>query len=55
MSHRKHKYILTIVDLYSRFCAAIPLAGKEDVFAALSYAINIEAKRIGYHPPNHTL
>jgi hypothetical protein len=50
MSHRKHKYILTIVDSYSQFCAAIPLVGKDHVFGVLCYAIDIKAKRLGYHP-----
>jgi hypothetical protein len=50
MSHRKHKYILTIVDSYSRFCAAIPIVEKDQVFGALSYAIDIESKRLRYYP-----
>jgi hypothetical protein len=50
MSYKKHKYILTIVDSHSRFCAAIPLISKSDVFAALTFAIDVEAKRFGYYP-----
>jgi hypothetical protein len=50
MSHLKHKYILTIVDANTRFVAAIPLISKTDVYKTLTYAIDVEAKRLGYYP-----
>ncbi|KNZ51387.1 hypothetical protein VP01_3973g1 [Puccinia sorghi] len=50
LSHKQHKYILTIVDGYTRFVAAIPLTTKSEVFSTLSRAIEIEAKRLGYYP-----
>ncbi|KNZ51630.1 hypothetical protein VP01_3880g3 [Puccinia sorghi] len=50
LSHKLHKYILTIVDGYTRFVAAIPLTSKSEVFSTLSQVINIEAKRLGYYP-----
>jgi transposase InsO family protein len=49
-SHLKHRYILTIVDANTRFVAAIPLVSKSDVYKALTYAIDVEAKRLGYYP-----
>ncbi|KNZ62793.1 hypothetical protein VP01_1222g1 [Puccinia sorghi] len=50
MSHKGHRYILTIVDANTRFCSAIPLKTKSDVFATLTHVINTEAKRLGYFP-----
>jgi transposase InsO family protein len=50
MSHKKHRYILTIVDSNTRFCAAIPLTTKSEVFVRLTRAIDVEAKRLGYYP-----
>jgi hypothetical protein len=50
MSHKKHKYILTIVDCCTRFCAAIPVCAKSDVLASLAFALDVEAKRFGYYP-----
>ncbi|KNZ52018.1 hypothetical protein VP01_372g6 [Puccinia sorghi] len=50
LSHKQHKYILTIVDGFSRFVAAIPLTTKSEVFSTLAHAIDIEAKRLGYYP-----
>jgi hypothetical protein len=50
MSHKKHKYILTIVDANTRFVAAIPLVTKSDTFKTLTHVINLEAKRLGYYP-----
>ncbi|KAI7939341.1 hypothetical protein MJO29_014077 [Puccinia striiformis f. sp. tritici] len=50
MSHRKHRYILTMVDSYSRYISALPLTSKGDVFATLTRVLDVEAKRIGYHP-----
>ncbi|KNZ48603.1 hypothetical protein VP01_553g1 [Puccinia sorghi] len=50
VSHKNHKYILTIVDGNTRFCSAIPIKTKSDVFSALTYVIDAEAKRIGYYP-----
>ncbi|KNZ55237.1 hypothetical protein VP01_2730g1 [Puccinia sorghi] len=49
-SHKQHKYILTIVDGNTRFCSAIPLASKCNVHANLTRVIDVEAKRLGYHP-----
>ncbi|KNZ52931.1 hypothetical protein VP01_3399g1 [Puccinia sorghi] len=50
LSHRHDKYILTIVDSNTRFVAAIPMTSKSEVFSTLTYAINVEAKRLGYYP-----
>ncbi|KNZ50695.1 hypothetical protein VP01_4282g1 [Puccinia sorghi] len=50
MSYQKHKYILTIVDSNTRFCAAIPLTTKAETSSSLKYAIDVEAKRFGYYP-----
>ncbi|KNZ48226.1 hypothetical protein VP01_5816g1 [Puccinia sorghi] len=50
ISYQHHKYILTIVDSFSRFCAAIPLTSKSDVFQSLTFAIDVEAKRLPYYP-----
>ncbi|KNZ45691.1 hypothetical protein VP01_78g1 [Puccinia sorghi] len=50
LSHKLHKYVLTIVDGYTRFVAAVPLTSKSEVFSTLSQVINIEAKRLGYYP-----
>ena len=50
MSHRKHKYILTIVNCCTGFCAAIPICAKSNVYAALTFALDVEAKRFGYYP-----
>jgi hypothetical protein len=50
ISQKKHKYILTIVDAYSRFVSAIPLVSKSDTFKNLTHVIDVEAKRLGYYP-----
>jgi transposase InsO family protein len=50
MSHKKHRYILTIVDSNTRFCAAIPLTNKSETYLRLTRAIDVEAKRFGYYP-----
>ncbi|KNZ60244.1 hypothetical protein VP01_158g13 [Puccinia sorghi] len=50
MSYKQHKYILTIVDSNTRFVAAIAITSKSNVFATLTYAIDVEAKRLGYYP-----
>jgi hypothetical protein len=50
MSHKKHKYILTIVDAHTPFVAAVPLIAKADTFKVLTHAIDVEAKRLGYYP-----
>ena len=50
MSHKKHKYILIIVDAYSCFVAAIPSFTQADTLKAHTHAINVESKRLGYHP-----
>lgn len=39
-----------MVNSNTRFVAALPLTTKSNVFSALSYAINIEAKHLGYYP-----
>ena len=49
-SHLKHQYILIVVNTNARFVAAIPLVSKLDVYKDLTYAIDIEAKRLGYYP-----
>ncbi|KNZ56885.1 hypothetical protein VP01_2294g2 [Puccinia sorghi] len=50
LSHRKHRYILTVVDGNTRYCSAIPLTYKSNVYANLTRIIDIEAKRFGYYP-----
>jgi hypothetical protein len=50
MSHKKHRYILTIVDNNTRYLSAIPLISKEDVFRNLTRVLDLEAKRLGYYP-----
>jgi hypothetical protein len=50
MSHKKHCYILTIVDNNTRYLSAIPLISKEDVFRNLTRVLDLEAKRLGYYP-----
>jgi transposase InsO family protein len=50
MSHKKHKYILTIVDANTRYVAAVPLVTKANTFKTLTHVINLEAKRLGYYP-----
>ncbi|KNZ51138.1 hypothetical protein VP01_4075g2 [Puccinia sorghi] len=44
-SRNGHRYILTFLDSRSRFCSAIPLKHKSNVFQQLTYMIDIEAKR----------
>ncbi|KNZ48091.1 hypothetical protein VP01_5919g1, partial [Puccinia sorghi] len=44
------KYILTVVDSNTRYCSAIPINKKSDVFDTLSTILNYEAKRFGYYP-----
>ena len=48
--HQKHWIILTIVDSYSCYVSAIPLCSKVDVLSVLNCLVDIESKRIGYHP-----
>lgn len=50
VSINKHRYILTVVDSNTRYCSAIPLVSKSDVFQTISHLLDIEAKRIGYYP-----
>ncbi|KNZ47951.1 hypothetical protein VP01_6016g1, partial [Puccinia sorghi] len=38
-SQEGHKYILTFVESHSRFCSAIPLKHKSDVFEQLTYML----------------
>jgi hypothetical protein len=45
-----HKYILTLVNSCTRFCAAIPIKLKSDVAETISFLVNVEAKRFGYYP-----
>lgn len=49
-SYQGHRYILTIVDSCTRFCAAIPIKLKSEVADTVSYLIDVEAKRFGYYP-----
>jgi transposase InsO family protein len=49
-SKEGHQYILTIVDSCTRFCAAVPIMAKSNVTNTLSFLMDIEAKRFGYHP-----
>jgi transposase InsO family protein len=49
-SNEGHRYILTIVDSCTRFCAGIPLKHKSDTPKTIAYLLNLEAKRIGYFP-----
>jgi hypothetical protein len=50
LSYKNQKYILTIVDSNTRFCAAIPLCTKSDVYAALTFSLDVKAKKFGYYP-----
>jgi len=50
MSYKKHQYILTIVDSATRYCSAVPIPAKSEVFEVLSALLDIEAKRLGYYP-----
>jgi hypothetical protein len=50
ISHKKDKYILTIVDAHTRFVSAIPLVSKSNTFKNLTHVIDVEAKRLGYYP-----
>jgi hypothetical protein len=49
-SREGDKYILTVVDSYTRFCSAIPIKSKRDVARTLSDSLDLEAKRFGYYP-----
>ncbi|KNZ49864.1 hypothetical protein VP01_4738g1 [Puccinia sorghi] len=49
-SHQNHRFILTIVDSCTRFCAAIPIKLKSDVAETVSFLVDVEAKRLGYFP-----
>ncbi|KNZ56357.1 hypothetical protein VP01_2422g1 [Puccinia sorghi] len=49
-SNSGHRYILTLVDSCTRFCAAIPIKAKSDVMTTLPFLFDVEAKRFGYHP-----
>lgn len=49
-SREGHKYFLTIVDSFSRFCSAIPVRNKGEVTEVIAQAVGLEAKRIGYYP-----
>ncbi|KNZ62304.1 hypothetical protein VP01_1288g6 [Puccinia sorghi] len=49
-SHHGNQYILSVVDSHSRFCSAIPIHSKSDVFKTLTTIIDFEAKRLGYYP-----
>ncbi|KNZ48831.1 hypothetical protein VP01_5389g1, partial [Puccinia sorghi] len=55
VSYQGHRYILTIVDANTRFCSAIPIKAKSDVFSILTFAVDSEAKRFGNYPsiPTH--
>ena len=48
-SHWKYQFIMTMVDSNTKYVSSIPLACKEDVFAALTCLLNVEAKRISYY------
>jgi hypothetical protein len=50
LSYKNHKYILTIVDSNTCFCATIPLCAKSDIYAALTFALDVKAKKFGYYP-----
>ncbi|KNZ50963.1 hypothetical protein VP01_4151g3 [Puccinia sorghi] len=45
-----HRYILTLVDSCTRFCATIPIKSKSEVMVTFPFLIDVEAKRFGYHP-----
>lgn len=49
-SYQGHRFILTVVDSCTRFCAAIPVKLKSDVAETISFLVDIEAKRLGYYP-----
>ncbi|KNZ49317.1 hypothetical protein VP01_508g2 [Puccinia sorghi] len=46
-SYQGHRFILTVVDSCTRFCAAIPVKLKSDVAETISFLVDIEAKRLG--------
>ncbi|KNZ55536.1 hypothetical protein VP01_2654g1 [Puccinia sorghi] len=45
VSQKQHKYILTMVDANTRFCSAIPIQAKSNVFSVLTLLLDTEAKR----------
>ncbi|PLW53194.1 hypothetical protein PCANC_09786 [Puccinia coronata f. sp. avenae] len=45
-----HRYILTLVDSCTQFCAAIPIKLKSDVAGVITFLIDIEAKRFAARP-----
>jgi transposase InsO family protein len=49
-SKEGHRYILTIVDSSTRFCATVPIKLKSDVAATISFLVDVEAKQFGYYP-----
>jgi transposase InsO family protein len=49
-SKEGHRYILTIVDSSTQFCAAVPIKLKSDVAATISFLVDVKAKRFGYYP-----
>ncbi|KNZ53269.1 hypothetical protein VP01_3298g1, partial [Puccinia sorghi] len=50
VSREGDKYILTVVDSNTRYCSAIPINKKSDMFETLSTIIEYKSKRFGYHP-----
>ncbi|KNZ49530.1 hypothetical protein VP01_495g5 [Puccinia sorghi] len=49
-SREGHRYILTVVDSCTRFCAAIPIKVKSEVAETIAHLVGVEAKRLGYYP-----
>lgn len=50
VSREGDKYILTVVDSNTRYCSAIPINKKSDMFETLSTIIEYKSQRFGYHP-----
>ncbi|KNZ50430.1 hypothetical protein VP01_4430g3, partial [Puccinia sorghi] len=50
ISREGDRYILTVVDSNTRYCSAIPITQKSDVYNTLATTLDFEAKRFGYYP-----
>ncbi|KNZ54403.1 hypothetical protein VP01_2957g1 [Puccinia sorghi] len=49
-SREGDRFILTVVDSNTRYCSAIPISQKSDVYNTLATTLDFEAKRFGYYP-----
>ncbi|KNZ52391.1 hypothetical protein VP01_3598g1 [Puccinia sorghi] len=50
ISREGERYILTVVESNTRYCSAIPITQKSNVYNTLATILNFEAKRFGYYP-----